>query len=60
MLKDATAAEIAAAVRATANNQAVCSPELCQVLFDYVARQRADFPNFVERVAGAQPEHLFN
>src|SRR3954466_11382700 len=45
-LKDATAAEIASAVRSVVSNHAVCPPELCQTLFDYVARQRADFPNF--------------
>lgn len=44
-LKDATAADIASAVRCVVNNQAVCPPELCQTLFDYVARQRADLPN---------------
>lgn len=46
VLKDATAAEIISAVKAVVSNQAVCPPELCQTLFDYVARQRADFPNF--------------
>jgi DNA-binding NarL/FixJ family response regulator len=46
MLKDATAADIAAVVRAVANNQAICPPELCRTLFDYVAKQRASFPSF--------------
>lgn len=46
LLKDATAAEVAAAVRSVASDRAVCPPELCQTLFDYVSRQRADFPNF--------------
>jgi DNA-binding NarL/FixJ family response regulator len=46
-LKDATAAEVAAAVRSVINRRAVCPPELCQTLFDYVSRQRADLPNFV-------------
>ncbi len=46
LLKDATAADLAAAVRSVANNCAICPPELCQTLFDYVAHQRARFPNF--------------
>ncbi|SRR6266849_304109 len=47
MLKDATAAAMAAAVRSVANNEAVCPPELCQVLFDYVAEQRLGVPSFL-------------
>jgi two-component system NarL family response regulator len=46
LLKDATAADVAAAVRSVAHNCAVCSPELCQTLFHYVAQQRASYPNF--------------
>jgi DNA-binding NarL/FixJ family response regulator len=46
LLKDATAADVAAAVRSVANNCAICPPELCQALFDCVAQQRASFPNF--------------
>ncbi len=45
-LKDATAGEVAAAVRSVINNRAVCPAELCQTLFDYVSRQRADLPSF--------------
>ncbi len=45
-LKEATAVEVACAVRSVINNRAVCPPELCQTLFDYVSRQRADFPSF--------------
>jgi DNA-binding NarL/FixJ family response regulator len=45
LLKDAPAAEVAAAVRSVANNYAVCPQEMCQVLFDYVSRQRAHLPN---------------
>jgi|SRR6185369_10454759 len=45
LLKDAPAVEVAAAVRSVANNNAVCPQELCQVLFDYVSRQRARLPN---------------
>jgi DNA-binding NarL/FixJ family response regulator len=39
MLKDASAMEVAAAVRAVANGEAVCPPELCLALFEEVARQ---------------------
>jgi len=46
VLKDATAAEVATAVRSVIADRAVCPAELCQTLFDYVSRQRADFPNF--------------
>lgn len=46
LLKDAPAAEVAAAVRSVAINHAVCPQEMCQVLFDYVARQRANLPSF--------------
>lgn len=46
LLKDATAADVAAAVRSVASNCAVCPPELCQSLFDYVAQQRMSFPSF--------------
>src|ERR1044071_549303 len=45
LLKDAPAAEVAAAVKSVANHYAVCPQELCQVLFDYVSRQRAHLPN---------------
>jgi DNA-binding NarL/FixJ family response regulator len=46
LLKDASAADVAAAVRAVANNHAICPPELCQSLFDCVAHQRLAFPGF--------------
>lgn len=49
LLKDATAADVAAAVRSVVNNCAVCPPELCQRLFDYVAQQRTGFPSFFMR-----------
>jgi two-component system, NarL family, nitrate/nitrite response regulator NarL len=46
LLKDATAADVAAAVRSVAKNHAICPPELCQALFDQVVQQRKTFPNF--------------
>jgi len=39
MLKDASAMEVAAAVRAVASGEAVCPPGLCLTLFEEVARQ---------------------
>ncbi len=41
MLKDASAIEVAAAVRSVANEEAVCPPALCTALFEHVAKQRA-------------------
>ncbi len=41
MLKDASAMEVACAVRAVANDQAVCPPDLCLALFQYVASERS-------------------
>jgi DNA-binding NarL/FixJ family response regulator len=46
LLKDATAGDVAGAVRSAANRCAICPPELCQALFDYVAQQRSSIPNF--------------
>jgi DNA-binding NarL/FixJ family response regulator len=46
LLKDATAADVAMAVRSVAKNHAICPPELCQALFDSVAQQRRTFPSF--------------
>ena len=46
LVKDASAAEIAAAVRAVANGDAVCPPQLCMSLFRYVQRQRKQLPSF--------------
>ncbi len=40
MLKDASAMEVAAAVRSVANNEAVCPPSLCLALFQHVAAAR--------------------
>src|SRR5277367_908849 len=39
VLKDASAMEVAAAVRAVANHEAVCPPSLCMALFEHVASQ---------------------
>jgi two-component system, NarL family, response regulator DevR len=44
VLKDAPAAEVAAAVRSAATDEAVCPPRLCLALFECVARQWAQIP----------------
>jgi DNA-binding NarL/FixJ family response regulator len=49
VLKDASAMEVAAAVRSVANDEAVCPPSLCLALFERVATQNAHPTNFVMR-----------
>jgi two-component system, NarL family, response regulator DevR len=44
VLKDASAADVAGAIRAVANGEAVCPPTLCRVLFDHVATSQAWHP----------------
>jgi DNA-binding NarL/FixJ family response regulator len=46
VLKDASAMEIAAAVRAAAHDEAVCPPGLCLTLFEHVAAQDSQVPIF--------------
>lgn len=46
VLKDASALEVVATVRAVASGDAVCPPHLCAGLFRYVARQSNQVPNF--------------
>ncbi len=41
VLKDASSADVAVAVRAVARNEAFCPPTLCRTLFDYVASPQA-------------------
>jgi len=49
VLKDASAMEVAAAVRSVANDEAVCPPSLCLALFERVAHQDAHPASFVIR-----------
>jgi DNA-binding NarL/FixJ family response regulator len=49
VLKDASALEVAAAVRSVASNEAVCPPSLCLALFERVARQSNHPTSFVIR-----------
>jgi DNA-binding NarL/FixJ family response regulator len=46
ILKDAPAAEVAAAVRSVACEEAVCPPKLCLALFETLAHQSAPMPTF--------------
>jgi DNA-binding NarL/FixJ family response regulator len=49
VLKDASALEVAAAVRSVANDEAVCPPGLCLALFERVASQNTHPASFVIR-----------
>jgi DNA-binding NarL/FixJ family response regulator len=49
VLKDASAMEVAAAVRSVANGEAVCPPGLCLTLFEHVANQNTHPARFVIR-----------
>jgi DNA-binding NarL/FixJ family response regulator len=49
VLKDASAMEVATAVRSVANDEAVCPPSLCLALFERVANQHAQPASFVMR-----------
>jgi two-component system, NarL family, response regulator DevR len=49
VLKDASAMEVAAAVRSVASHEAVCPPTLCLALFERVAAQNTHSANFVIR-----------
>jgi DNA-binding NarL/FixJ family response regulator len=46
VLKDASAMEVASAVRAVADGHAVCPPTLCMALFEFVAAERSQPFNF--------------
>jgi DNA-binding NarL/FixJ family response regulator len=53
MLKDASALEIATAVRTVMNDQAVCPPSLCLALIDYLSSHWSQMPNvFVKNGLG--------
>jgi two-component system response regulator DevR len=51
VLRDASALEIVATVRAVSAGEAVCPPELCRSLFQYVSRQSHQLPSFHVRAA---------
>jgi len=51
VLKDASALEVVAAVRAVASDEGVCPPQLCAALFRYVARQWNQVPSFQVKVS---------
>ena len=45
VLKDASALDVVAAIRAISRDEAVCPPRLCRSLFRYVAGTRTSLPN---------------
>jgi two-component system, NarL family, response regulator DegU len=45
LLKDASAAEVVAAVRSVSEGKAVCPPQLCLVLFEWLAHQELPISN---------------
>jgi DNA-binding NarL/FixJ family response regulator len=45
LLKDASAAEVVAAVRAVSEGKAICPPQLCLALFKWLAHQEIPFSN---------------
>ncbi len=49
VLKDASAIEVASAVRSVANGEAVCPPSLCLTLFEQVSKQVTPPASFVIR-----------
>lgn len=49
VLKDASAVEVAAAVRSVSNGEAVCPPNLCRALFECVLEQESTAPRFALR-----------
>ena len=49
VLKDASALEVAAAVRSVAGGEAVCPPSLCRTLFEQVSKQATHPTSFVIR-----------
>jgi two-component system NarL family response regulator len=51
VVKDASAAEIVAAVRGVAHGEAVCSPRLCMTLFRHVARESYKKPPLTDHEA---------
>ncbi len=50
LLKDASATDIAEAVRAVVRDEAVCPPRLCGFLFCYIAQQSKQLPGFYGRL----------
>ena len=44
LLKEASASEIADAIRAVANNNAVCPPSMCRALFDHISSAHTSQP----------------
>jgi len=54
LLKEASAAEIVAAVRAAARGEATCPPILCMALIQYLSRNRHEKLEAIEMQSGSQ------
>ncbi|HXZ42717.1 MAG TPA: response regulator transcription factor [Terriglobales bacterium] len=50
VLREASAAEVVAAIGSVTQGEAVCPAKLCLVLFDYMARQGAQIPGLLGKV----------
>ena len=46
VLENASALEIVLAIRSVSNDEAVCPPRLCTILFEQIARQSTQMPSF--------------
>ncbi len=57
LLKDASAPEVAGAVRAVMRGEAVCPPGLCLTLFDYVAQVRLSNSGIERHLGFTRREH---
>ncbi|HKW32693.1 MAG TPA: response regulator transcription factor [Candidatus Acidoferrum sp.] len=44
LLKDASASDVVAAVRAVSRNEAICPPQLCALLFQFIAQTAKELP----------------
>ena len=51
LLKDSSHVELLAAVRALADGQVFCPPEMCTALFRFVTRQANQFPSYQVRIS---------
>lgn len=54
LLKEASAAEIVAAVRAAARGEATCPPTLCMALIQYLSKRRREKIDFFESAGSTQ------
>jgi len=58
LLKEASAAEIVAAVRAAARGEATCPPNLCMWLIQYLSKKKQDRPESLDNQKTLTPRQL--